>query len=241
MIDAPAAGISFDIIAAHTPWVQTLSGAAVDLIQPDPETIDFVNDIAPQLAIIPRFNGAAGNWFVSDHLVAGCCTLMSQHLSNKRLAAWWLLHDAHEAYIGDIITPVARALEAHATAEFADKAGYTPALYIKAAIASLKKTLDIAIHRAAGVPLPDKESVEIIRRHNLAMMMTERNHLMSPSPRSWGALENIPPLRTNGALKSTGKTAAARADLYLRALQIYCPQALRRDEVFSIPAEQERR
>ena len=224
-----------------TPWTQTLSGGAVDLMRPNPETIDFVNDIAPTLAILPRFNGAAGEWFVADHLVLGVGELVKRYPGNRRLTAWWLLHDAHEAYIGDIITPVARALEAHATAEFADKAGYTPALYIKAAIASLKKTLDIAIHRAAGVPLPDKESVEIIRRHDLAMMMTERNHLMSPSPRSWGALENIPPLRTNGALKSTGKTAAARADLYLRALQSYCPQALRRDEVFSIPAEQERR
>ncbi len=233
-LSAPARPDARRRASADTPWAQTLSGGAVDLMRPDPETIDFVNDIAPHLALIPRFNGAAGSWFVSDHLVLGVGPLRTRYPAARQLLAQWLLHDAHEAYIGDIITPLVKALEAHADGVGAGKAGYAPGLYIKAAFASLKKTLDIAIHQAAGVPLPDEESAAIIRRHDLAMLMTERNHLMARPPRSWGALENIAPLRTTGALKSTGKTPEQRAALYVRALQIYCPQALRRD--LSTPA-----
>lgn len=210
------------------PWSQTLSGGAVNLLRPDPETIDFVNDIAPQLAVLPRFGGAAPGWYVSDHLVQGCCLLMSRHPGRKDLAAWWLLHDAHEAYIGDIITPTARALAAHANAEFVGKQGYEPGLYIKAAIARLKKTLDAAIHAAAGVPPPDSAGATIISHHDLAMLMTERNHLMAPSPRPWGDLERIQPLRVTGRLKSVSTTAERRAGAYLRLLDMYCPQALRR-------------
>lgn len=218
--------------APSSPWVQTLSGAALDLVRPDSETVDFVNDIAPTLAVLPRFNGAAGAWYVSDHLVLGCAPLRARFPGNRQIVAQWLLHDAHEAYIGDIITPVAKALEAHADAEFRGKLGYEPGLYVKAAIASLKKTLDRAIHEAAGVPLPDIESAAAIRHHDLAMMNTERNHLMAESPRSWGAADNIPPLlRMTGRLKSCGKTPERRAQMYLTALDTYCPQALRR--VFS--------
>lgn len=217
--------------AKNSPWVQTLTGAAVDLVRPDPETVDFVNDIAPTLAVLPRFNGAARDWYVSDHLVLGCAPLRSRFPGNRQIVAQWLLHDAHEAYIGDIITPVAKALEAHADAEFRGKGGYEPGIYVKAAIASLKKTLDRAIHEAAGVPLPDIESAAAIRHHDLAMMITERNHLMAASPRSWGAADNIPPLRVAGRMKSFGKTPELRAQMYLTALGTYCPQALRR--VFS--------
>lgn len=213
---------------AENPWVLTLSGRAVDLVRPDPETIDFVNDVAPHLASLPRFNGAARAWFVSDHLVHGAGLLRAHNPGNVELVAQWLLHDAHEAYIGDIITPVARALEAHAEAEFAGKPGYAPGLYVKAAIASLKKTLDHAIHRAAGVALPDERNAGLIRRHDLAMLVTEANHLLPPPPRRWGGLENIQPLRTQGALKTTGRTPEVRAHVYLAALQTYCPQALRR-------------
>ncbi len=220
-----------------TPWTQTLSGGAVDLMRPNPETIDFVNDIAPTLAILPRFNGAAGEWFVADHLVLGVGELVKRYPGNRRLTAWWLLHDAHEAYIGDIITPVARALGLHARAHLFDEEGRRAEEYMKSAIARLKHTLDVAIHAAAGIPRPDEGAAKIIAEHDLRMLMTERNHLMAPPPRRWGALENIPPLRTNGRLASCGRTVEKRAARYIAALQMYCPGALRRDEVFSISAE----
>lgn len=223
--------------APAAPWTQTLSGAAVDLMRPNPETIDFVNDIAPTLAILPRFNGAAGNWFVVDHLVLGVGELVKLHPGNRLLAAWWLLHDAHEAYIGDIITPVSQALRLHALGEFPDKQGCHADEYAPTAIARLKHTLDVAIHAAAGIPRPDAGAARIIAEHDLRMLMTERNHLMAPPPRRWGALENIPPLRTNGRLTSCGKTPEKRAAKYITALQMYCPSALRRDEMSSIPAE----
>jgi uncharacterized protein len=76
------------------------SGVLVSLANP---LLVHVNpfDIAHCLARIARFNGACeGHVSVAQHCV---------HVSNlvpAPLAAWGLLHDAHEAYIGDQISPL---------------------------------------------------------------------------------------------------------------------------------------
>jgi uncharacterized protein len=76
------------------------SGVLVSLANP---LLVHINpfDIAHCLARIARFNGACdGHVSVAQHCV---------HVSNlvpAPLAAWGLLHDAHEAYIGDQSSPL---------------------------------------------------------------------------------------------------------------------------------------
>lgn len=87
-------------------WCGVASGQLIDLNRPENCVIN-INDIAHALANINRFNGhlchqitvARHSVYVSD--------LVPEPL---RLAA--LLHDAHEAYLGDIVRPVKSFLRA---------------------------------------------------------------------------------------------------------------------------------
>lgn len=89
--------------------IQTYSGALLDLLDPDPQAI-HLEDIAHHLSQINRFTGATTRpYSVATH---SCFVyVISQGMSNSRdVWAWALLHDAEEAYIGDVSTPMKRAL-----------------------------------------------------------------------------------------------------------------------------------
>jgi hypothetical protein len=80
--------------------MRTISGALVDVNNPNPLDISL-KDIAYNLAGIPRFLGSTSVPFsVAQHSV---------NISNEMgssIAIHGLLHDAHEAYLGDLISPV---------------------------------------------------------------------------------------------------------------------------------------
>lgn len=97
--------------ASNLPTVATtISGRHIDLADPSPADIDIV-DIAYSLAGQARNNGHTRGalWSVADHslLVSG---LVWVETGNHRLALAGLLHDAAEAYTGDIISPMGRAI-----------------------------------------------------------------------------------------------------------------------------------
>lgn len=76
--------------------IPTVTGRLVDLRNPDADEID-ISDIAHALASICRFTGQTGEFYsVAEHSV-----LVSREVPEE-LALAALLHDAHEAYIGDI-------------------------------------------------------------------------------------------------------------------------------------------
>ncbi len=80
--------------------IETHSGLAVNVFEPGPEMID-IGDIAWALSQICRFNGHASRFYsVAEHSVRG-----SLHCSFEN-ALWFLMHDAAEAYVGDVPTPL---------------------------------------------------------------------------------------------------------------------------------------
>lgn len=82
------------------PWIQTKSGRKFWLDKPDYDSID-IEDIAHALSNICRFTGHTSRLFsVAEHSI-GVSFLLPDKL---KLAG--LLHDAAEAYIGDINTPL---------------------------------------------------------------------------------------------------------------------------------------
>ncbi len=188
----------------NTPvYKQLPSGRMVDLMAPKPEDVCFTGDVAPALVNLARFDGACSAapgkpWTVMDHSVAGADILIS-HGASPRLALLFLLHDCHEAYTGDITTPAQNAMACYADRAFPEQGGYGAGYAIKIGLADFKRAWDEAIFAAVGVPLPDAEEKRAIREHDLRMMMTERNHMMAPPWRTWGALESLPPLKLGRA------------------------------------------
>ena len=82
--------------------MRTFTGVNFNINSPRVEDI-HIEDIAESLSKQCRFNGhCAGFYSVAQHSI-----LVSDHCENK---LWGLLHDAAEAYIGDIITPIKRQL-----------------------------------------------------------------------------------------------------------------------------------
>lgn len=85
-------------------WIQTYSGQAVDLLNPDPATI-LIEDIAHALAHSCRYAGhSKGFYSIAQHSV-----YVSRECS-PRNALWGLLHDASEAYLCDIPAPLKQHL-----------------------------------------------------------------------------------------------------------------------------------
>lgn len=79
----------------------------IDLL--NPKERDVVPEIIAQsLSRTPRFNGLTGDYGsypVAQHCVIGAKALCEE-TKDEKLALRFLLHDAHEMYLGDIIRPV---------------------------------------------------------------------------------------------------------------------------------------
>lgn len=86
------------------PSITTHSGRAVNLLDPQPEQID-IGDIAHSLSLLCRFTGHTSRFFsVAEHSV------LVANAVPPALRLQALLHDAHEAYLGDWSTPLKRSL-----------------------------------------------------------------------------------------------------------------------------------
>ena len=88
--------------------VATSSGLLFDLAQPHPNQVRL-SDIACHLSRLYRFNGgtAAHAWSVAAHSLLVMQLLhRDQPDAEPQLRMAALLHDAHEAYVGDLTSPV---------------------------------------------------------------------------------------------------------------------------------------
>lgn len=141
-------------------WLGTNGGRQIDLDHPDPNEID-IHDIATGLANVCRFGGQLRDWYsVAEH------SMNVAHLCPPEYKLLGLLHDATEAYICDIPTPLKRELGA--------------------VYADIEDRIALAIGLRFGlgeslVALP--EPVKIADR---MMVVSERDALQT-SPQKWGA------------------------------------------------------
>lgn len=86
-------------------WIHTYTGRAVDLVRPRPEDI-CIADISHSLAHLCRYTGHSREFYsVAEHSVL--CADMVYHEHGSKALAWSaLMHDAHEAYTGDVASPI---------------------------------------------------------------------------------------------------------------------------------------
>jgi hypothetical protein len=201
-------------------WMQSLTGRAIDLVDPKESEVDF-REIADTLAQINRYCGSAVKpCSVAQHTLIAC------DAAPDSVKPWVLLHDAHEARTTDITTPAQKALEAIA-------GRLAPEHYIveqwakdlmRESIAYFKGAHDIAIHRAAGLPLPNEAMHKSIRLADLIALQTERRDFLSPPPKPWAPeVEKHRPLPKVYRLRAAADVAD---DLYAR-FRAYLPALAR--------------
>jgi len=105
--------------------MQTYTGALVDLQSFSPDDVRLP-DIAHALSLINRYTGHT----VLPYSVAQHSVVVSQ-ICQPEHALWGLLHDASEAYLGDVASPLKhmlpqyRTLEQHVQRQIAKRFGLT--------------------------------------------------------------------------------------------------------------------
>lgn len=92
-------------------WMQTYSGLQFYPLDPRPQDVRSV-DIAHSLSLICRYGGHVDRFYsVAEH-----CVLMSRAVAPEH-ALWALLHDATEAYVGDMVRPLKHHMPDYCEAE----------------------------------------------------------------------------------------------------------------------------
>jgi hypothetical protein len=90
---------------APGPYLQTVSGRFVNPFEPDPEQLD-IGDIARALANVCRFGGHCRSFYsVAQHSVI-VSELVEQRGGDVEDVFAALMHDATEAYLGDMPHPI---------------------------------------------------------------------------------------------------------------------------------------
>ena len=209
-------------------WMQTITGRPFVLRAPHVVPIHLYSEIAPALARIPRFNGHTQKpYSVAQHSVL-CAEAAEIETGDLELAAHCLLHDAHEAYVGDLTSPVVAAL----IEQLADGADPSTVRLVSRARAQnfhsswqrIKGGIDAEITYAAGLTLEGHMAHRAaVKAIDLRALRTERDDLKSPGSQPWDAeIEAAPrlPIRT-GRIRPLPELEA-RA-LFVSALERLCP------------------
>lgn len=146
------------------PTMQTRSGRYYNFLIPRRSDI-LIGDIAHALSNLCRFTGHTTHFYsVAQHSV------IVSEIVPPALAFAALMHDAHEAYVGDISAPLKEILDQYQRVE---------------ALAAQ------TVRSRFGVPLkmPDE-----VGHADLIALATERRDLMGPLCGHWECLDGIEPL-----------------------------------------------
>ncbi len=155
-------------------WILTRSGRRFDLLAPKADQVCTL-DIAHALSQLCRFNGhTSRNYSVAQHSLLVASIVPAEH----QLAA--LLHDATEAYVGDMVRPLKLGMR-----EF----------YAGQSLVSLydeverKVWLAICEHFHLEAELP-----ACVHEADMIALATERAQLMPEHAGEWECLAGVTPL-----------------------------------------------
>ncbi|WP_460104750.1 phosphohydrolase [Pseudomonas sp. S2_D10] len=144
-------------------WILTHTGKRFDLFEPDVDMID-PRDIAHSLAHLCRFNGHTREFYsVAQH----SCLVADLVPAEHKLAA--LLHDATEAYLGDMTRPLKEWMPYYR--------GFEDVIWGR-----------VCERFGLEIDLPAS-----VRQADLIALATERRDLMPPDPAIWDCFVGIEP------------------------------------------------
>lgn len=172
------------------PAISTRSGRRLYLHNPSPAQI-HINDIAHGLAHQCRFNGQTNKFYsVAQHSVIVASILPPE----LKLAG--LLHDAAEAYLGDIVQPLKELLPDFGSIEarFADVIGQRFKV--------------------------DLQHNDAVKKADLIALATERRDLMPMEIVEWPTLNGINPLWKTIKPQNPDKAKAEFLSMYFRLTEI---------------------
>ena len=150
-------------------WIETVSGKKFYPLDPHPEDVD-IEDIAHALSLICRFVGHCREFYsVAQHSV-----LVSRNLPTE-LGRWGLLHDAAEAYIGDISRPLKKFIRSG-----------------KETIKDVEIRILGCIGDALGMEMPDGAGWVKIKTIDDRALATEARDMMV-YPKDWDSLRGVKP------------------------------------------------
>lgn len=146
------------------PDILTNSGVYFDFFAPATNAI-IIEDIAHALSNICRFNGHCRDFYsVAQH------SILTSYNVPHEFALEALLHDAAEAYVGDVTAPLNQLIPDY-------------------------KVIEQRVHEAIFVRFGlNPELPKEVKFADLIMLATEQRDLMAPHDDQWALIEGINPL-----------------------------------------------
>lgn len=146
------------------PTIRTANGRYINLVDPKLDDI-LIEDIAHALSNLCRFTGHCTRFYsVAEHSVN------TSHVVDPYYGLEALMHDASEAYLGDVSNPLKKLLPE----------------YVK-----IEKHMEKTISQRFGLPFPMSPEIKVA---DLCMLATEKRDLMPASTKEdWSILNGYEP------------------------------------------------
>jgi hypothetical protein len=146
------------------PTILLQGGTYFDFLNPS-ESIFTIEDVAHGLSQICRFSGHTREFYsVAQH------SLLVSLVVPEHLALQGLLHDASEAFIGDMVTPLKNILPSYR---------------------EIESSVEATVLSRFGVSLPLNSAVKAA---DLTLLATEKRDLLPTCGGHWAMLDGVPVL-----------------------------------------------
>lgn len=187
---------------------ETAHGLCFDLAEPDPEIID-IRDIAAHLSKINRFSGATRpdwpGYTVAEHSVLVMHYLETLYPGETALHLHGLLHDAHEAYTGDITSPMKNL----------------PGM--REVLAPVQEKIQRAIYAALDLDAPTGGESQAVHQADMVVLRLEAAYLMESrgTGEQWSRLPTLDKVAMGILLSGTLEEPLDHEEANTRFLHAY--------------------
>lgn len=149
-------------------WIVTATGGRWYLTEPHPDDVR-IEDIAHALSHVCRFGGHCREFYsVAEHSVHVLRLLQRDWPNDYLLHMHGLIHDASEAFIGDVVRPLKITMPDYQRLE--------------------AKTMEVILGALGIPPLSHEQEVKLKHADNV-MLMTERRDLIAHGGDEWTTTE----------------------------------------------------